>query len=96
MESIADINGYTTRVLRVDLNSERISEEYLDEETLKKYIGGVGLGPSACEVPSWNSMDDPDVPYFATGPLNVPTWGGDLLFITESSHQWSSIITRLG
>ena len=73
MESIADISGYTTKVLRVDLSREQISEEYLDEDTLKKYIGGVGLGAKYLyeEVPPGTAWDDPDNRLiFATGPLN--------------------------
>ena len=73
MKPLTDINGYTTKVLRVDLSREQISEEYLDEDTLKKYIGGVGLGAKYLyeEVPPGTAWDAPDNRLiFATGPLN--------------------------
>ena len=60
-------------MLRVDLSRERISEEYLDEDTLKKYIGGVGLGAKYLyeEVPPGTAWDDPENRLiFTTGPLN--------------------------
>src|SRR5271157_2642695 len=73
MKSMARVNGYTSKVLRVDLSRERISEEYLDEDTLKKYIGGVGLGAKYLyeEVPPGTGWGDPENRLiFATGPLN--------------------------
>ena len=73
MKAMARVNGYANKVLRVDLSSERISEEYLDEDTLKKYIGGVGLGAKYLyeEVPPGTTWDDPENRLiFATGPLN--------------------------
>lgn len=36
--------GFTGKVLRVDLRSERITEESPEEATLRKYLGGTGLG----------------------------------------------------
>ena len=36
--------GYAGRILRVDLTTGKTSLEKLDEETAKKYIGGIGLG----------------------------------------------------
>ena len=38
------IGGYMGKILRVDLSREQISEESLDSETLRRYIGGTGLG----------------------------------------------------
>jgi aldehyde:ferredoxin oxidoreductase len=73
MKSTSRVNGYTSRVLRVDLNHEKITEEYLDEHTLKTYIGGVGLGAKYLyeEVPPGTAWDDPENRLiFATGPLN--------------------------
>ena len=39
-----NIYGYTGKLLRVDLTNEQITEEKLDEETARKYIGGTGIG----------------------------------------------------
>ena len=38
------IGGYAGKILRVDLTNERITEEVLDEATLRKWVGGVGFG----------------------------------------------------
>jgi len=36
--------GYMGKILRVDLSSERISVESLDNATRRKYGGGTGMG----------------------------------------------------
>ena len=38
------LGGYCGKVLRIDLTKGKISYETYDEETLRKYIGGSGLG----------------------------------------------------
>ena len=38
------ICGYAGKILRVNLTNERITEEVLDEATLRKWVGGVGFG----------------------------------------------------
>ena len=38
------IGGYAGKLLRVDLTHETFVEEQLDEKTLRKYVGGAGLG----------------------------------------------------
>ena len=35
---------YEGKILRVDLTSERVSDEKIEEATLKAYLGGTGLG----------------------------------------------------
>ncbi|MBM4449080.1 MAG: hypothetical protein FJ015_07585, partial [Chloroflexi bacterium] len=37
------MKGSTGKVLRVDLTQGKLWDETLDEATLKKYLGGVGL-----------------------------------------------------
>jgi len=66
------ISGYAGHILRLNLTEEKISEERLDENILRKYIGGVGLGSKILydEVPpetAWNSLENRLI--FATGPL---------------------------
>ena len=39
----AKIPGYVGKMLRVDLGSKKMSEEKLDEPTLKKWVGGAWL-----------------------------------------------------
>jgi aldehyde:ferredoxin oxidoreductase len=71
--SAKELGGYTGRLLRVDLTEERVTGESLDEKTLKKYIGGVGLGAKLLydEVPSgveWHAPENRLI--FAAGPLS--------------------------
>lgn len=42
--SSQSIGGYAGKLLRVDLTNEIFTEERLDEQTLRKYVGGAGLG----------------------------------------------------
>lgn len=48
-----NVYGYAGKILRVDLTNEHFSEEVLDEPTLRKWVGGVGLGAKCLydEVP---------------------------------------------
>jgi len=65
--------GYTGRILRVNLTDERITEESVDEPTLRKYIGGTGLAAKFLyeEVPPGVKWDHPDNRLiFSLGPLN--------------------------
>ena len=41
---MADLCGYNGKILRIDLTNERVTEENLDEATLRKWVGGTGLG----------------------------------------------------
>ncbi|MCK4247245.1 MAG: hypothetical protein KAX04_01740, partial [Methanomicrobia archaeon] len=36
--------SYTGKILRIDLSTNRVSEEPLDEKDAEKFIGGKGLG----------------------------------------------------
>ena len=36
--------GYSGKLLRIDLTNEKVTEENLDEATLRKWVGGTGLG----------------------------------------------------
>jgi len=65
--------GYTGRILRVNLTDERITEESVDETTLRKYVGGTGLAAKFLydEVPPGIDWDHPDNRLiFGLGPLN--------------------------
>lgn len=64
--------GYTLRILRVDLTSGKISEEMIDSDTTRKYIGGTGLATKYLweEVPAGVEWSDPaNRITFFTGPL---------------------------
>ena len=65
--------GYAGKLLRVDLSSGKISEEPLpDNETLRKYVGGLGLGAKIVydEVPlDVTALDPENRLVFTTGPI---------------------------
>jgi aldehyde:ferredoxin oxidoreductase len=67
-----DRNSYELKVLRVNLTTGRVSEERIDGETTRKYIGGTGLGIKYLwdEVPAGVGWSDPEnrITFF-TGPL---------------------------
>jgi len=82
--------GYAGRVLRVDLTTGKSRVEKLDEETAKKYIGGIGLGMklwlanSKAGIDAF-SCDNPLV--LALGPISgtmFPTGGNGHAFISKS------------
>ena len=66
------VGGYAGKFLRVDLTSERLSNAVFDEETLRRYIGGTGIGSKILydEVPPTASWSDPvNRITLASGPL---------------------------
>lgn len=66
------IHGYVGKMLRVDLSEGKIKTEDLNEETLKKWVGGVGLGAKYLfeEVPPGVEWSDPENRLiFTAGPL---------------------------
>ncbi len=72
-------NGYAGKILRVDLGSERLTEEVLSEAELKKWVGGTGFGAKYlyAEVPpgvQWNSPENRLI--VASGPLGGTRMGG--------------------
>jgi aldehyde:ferredoxin oxidoreductase len=42
--SSGEVCGYAGKLLRIDLDTRKITEERLDETELRKYVGGTGLG----------------------------------------------------
>jgi len=71
--------GYTGRILRVNLRDERCTVESVDESTLRKYIGGIGLAAKFLydEVPPEIEWDHPEnLLIFALGPLNGTSVAG--------------------
>ncbi|MFC2058114.1 aldehyde ferredoxin oxidoreductase family protein [Chloroflexota bacterium] len=65
--------GYAGKILRVNLTTEEVWEEKLDEEVAKKWLGGAGLGAKYLyeEVPPGVEWSDPEnrLMFFA-GPLS--------------------------
>ena len=82
--------GYAGRVLRVDLTTGKTRLEKLDEETAKKYVGGIGLGMKLWLANSKAGVDafNPDNPLvLAVGPVSgtmFPTGGNGHAFISKS------------
>ncbi len=64
--------GYFNKLLRVDLNTKKITEEKIEDDTLKTWVGGTGLGLKILydEVPKGvDALDPENRIIFATGPL---------------------------
>jgi len=82
--------GYAGKILRVNLSTGKITVEKLDEETAKKYIGGIGLGMKLWLANSKAGVDpfDPENPLvLAVGPVSgtmFPTGGNGHAFISKS------------
>ena len=75
------LKGYYGKILRVDLDTEKITTEKIDKEVLKKYIGGSGLaGKYLYEEtgPETDPLGPENRLIFMTGPFTgtvVPTSG---------------------
>ena len=68
----SNVSGYAGKVLRVDLTFERLTDVVFEEATLRKYIGGTGLGTKILydEVPPQVDWTDPvNRITIASGPL---------------------------
>jgi len=75
--------GYAGKVLRVNLTAGNVSEDVHDEETLRKHLGGTGLGVKYLydEVPPGVEWSDPANRIFlGTGPLGGTTVPGSGTF----------------
>src|SRR3972149_1846581 len=71
--------GYAGKLLRVDLSRGKISDQTLDEATLRKHVGGTALGVKILyeEVPPGVQWSDPQNRLIlASGPLGGTTVGG--------------------
>lgn len=78
----------SSKILRIDLDHEKIGTEEIDQVSLRKYIGGTGIGAKIlyAEVPpgvEWNSPENRLI--FAAGPLNgTPVAGsGGISIVTK-------------
>jgi aldehyde:ferredoxin oxidoreductase len=82
--------GYAGKTLRVNLSTGKTTVEKLDEETAKKYIGGIGLGMKLWLANSKPGIDpvNPENPLvLAVGPVSgtmFPTGGNGHAFISKS------------
>ena len=73
--------SYTGKILKIDLSTNRVSEESLDEKDAEKFIGGKGLGAKLLfdEIdPEIDPLSSDNVLILCTGPLTgslAPTSG---------------------
>ena len=72
MKSSGSTYGYAGSVLKVNLTDSSIGQEKLDEATLRRYLGGTGLGAKYLyeglpQVVQWSDPDN--VMVWATGPM---------------------------
>jgi len=58
---MAKLGGYMGKILRVDLTNERLTDENVDDATLRTFLGGTGLGAKIMydEVPGGIEWSDP-------------------------------------
>ena len=83
-------NGYIGKILEVDLNSGKLNEIPIDENTVRKFLGGKGLGLKIINddfKPDIDPLGPDNVIVFATGPAtgtSFPT-GGRYHVITKRS-----------
>ena len=67
------LGGYTGKVLRIDLSEATTTVESIDEDVLRNYIGGVGIGirilyDEVLPGTAWSDRENRLI--FASGPLN--------------------------
>ena len=83
-------SGYAGKFLRVDLSTGRLSEERWDSASLRKWVGGNGVGVKILydEVPPSVSWSDPENRLvMATGPLGGTSimGTGNIAFVTKGA-----------
>lgn len=88
MES--QVGGYAGKLLRVDLTAEALSDVLVDEEVLRSYVGGQGIGARILydEVPSAIRWSDPENRVIiASGPLGgtIVPGSGTVCLVTKGA-----------
>ena len=79
MNMVEKVKGYAGRFLRVNLTESTLKDEIFDEATLRKYLGGTGIGTKLIyeEVPQGAEWNDPrNIVSIASGPLGGTVVGG--------------------
>lgn len=77
------VGGYVGKILRVDLTSECLTEEHLNEATLRKWLGGDGLGAKYLYeevLPGVESLDPENRLIVTSGPLGGTSLQGSGTF----------------
>ncbi|MQF49047.1 hypothetical protein FIM08_04030 [SAR202 cluster bacterium AC-647-N09_OGT_505m] len=91
--------GYTGRILRVDLTTERVWVETLTAEECRYYLGAAGIGYKILweEVPEEVTWDHPENRLImGSGPLaGTPVWGtGSLNVVTRGAMTNGAVMTN--
>ena len=91
--------GYTGRILRIDLTTERVWVETLTAEECRYYLGAAGIGYKVLweEVPAEVTWDHPDNRLImGSGPLaGTPVWGtGSLNVVTRGAMTDGAVMTN--
>jgi len=69
---MSDTQGYAGKLLRVDLSTGQMRDEVVDPATMRKFVGGTGLGAKILydEVPPGVEWNDPRNRFIVgSGPL---------------------------
>ena len=77
--SFMPVKGYAGKYLRVNLSEGSLVDEVYDEATLRRHLGGTGMGAKVLyeETPKDAEFSDPrNVVMIASGPLGGTTVGG--------------------
>ena len=93
---MAELGGYAGKMLRVDLTKERITDEKVDPATLRKFLGGSGLGTKIMydEVPGGIEWSDPgNRLIWATGPLTGTRAPGSGTYAVATKGPLTNLLT---
>ncbi len=84
------MNGYSGKILEVDLNTSRHTNRSIDEKTARKFLGGKGLGLKILYddfKPDVDPLGPDNIIVFATGPAtgtSFPTGGRYHVMVMKS------------
>lgn len=82
-------NGYTGKILWVDLSRKKLKDEVLDEKLCREYIGGYGLGARILfshQKPGVDALGPENIFGIVTGPLTgTPALGGARYIVVGKS-----------
>ena len=85
------MHGFYGRILKIDLNESKFGTEKLDDELLKKYLGGKGLASYLLyelNPPGIDPLHPDNCLIFATGPVaGSKIWGGSRYGVYTKSPQ---------
>ncbi len=89
-------NSYTGTILRVDLTSRQVATELVEEEVMRKYVGGSGLGAKYLyeSVPPGVEWKHPENRlFFGTGPLGGTICGTGTISVVTKGPQTNGAVT---